>query len=117
MVKAFHKSLACLLTCRMSLKHTLLLFVFGFLGLSTALSQNSSNKGTDFWVGFMNHRDSQSAGMYLYITSDSNTTGKVEIPGENWSTTFSVTANQMTLVQVPTNKAYVSCSDCVQDRG
>lgn len=117
MVKAFHNHLTCCLASRMSLKHALLLFIFGLVGFSAALSQNSSNKGTDFWVGFMNHRDGQSAGMYLYITSDSNTSGKVEIPGENWSTTFNVTANQMTLVQVPTNKAYVSCSDCVQDRG
>ena len=109
MVKAFHNHLTCCLASRMSLKHALLLFIFGLVGFSTALSQNSSNKGTDFWVGFMNHRDGQSAGMYLYITSDSNTSGKVEIPGENWSTTFNVTANQMTLVQVPTNKAYVSC--------
>lgn len=96
---------------------TLLLFSFLVSIGASASAQNSSNKGTDFWVGFMNHRNGTSASMYLYITSDSNTTGTVSIPGQSWSKSFTVTANSMTLVQIPTSTAYVSCSDCVQDRG
>jgi gliding motility-associated-like protein len=80
-------------------------------------SQNSSNKGTDFWIGFMDHIDGASAKMVLYITSDSSTTGTVSIPGQNWSKNFSVTANTMTLVDVPSNSAYVGCSDCIQSKG
>lgn len=91
-----------------------MVLIAGITGQSAA--QTSSNKGTEFWVGFMAH-SSSSAGMYLYITSDSSTTGTVSIPGKNWSTTFSVTANNMTLVTVPTNLAYVDCSDCVRDQG
>lgn len=96
------------------------LLFFLLIGLSfsqSVFAQNSSNKGTDFWVGFMNHRDQTSADMFLYITSDSNTTGTVTIPGQSWSKTFSVTANTMTLVAIPTNTAYVSCSDCIEARG
>ncbi len=93
-------------------------FLLSLIAVNQSVSaQNSSNKGTDFWVGFMNHRNGTSASMYLYITSDSNTTGKVEVPGQSWSTTFSVKANEMTLVQIPTSVAYVSCSDCIQGRG
>lgn len=80
-------------------------------------AQNSSNKGTDFWVGFMAHRNGTSAEMYLYITSDSNTSGTVSIPGQSWSTNFTVTANNMTLVKIPSNTAYVGCSDCIEKRG
>jgi len=79
-------------------------------------AQNSSNKGKEFWVGFMAHYSSR-AGMYLYITADSATTGVVSIPGKNWSKTFSVAANSMTLVQVPSSLAYVGCSDCITKQG
>ena len=82
-----------------------------------SFSQNSSNKGTDFWIGFMDHIDGTGAKMVLYITSDSTTTGTVSIPGQNWSKNFSVTANTMTLVDVPSNSAYVGCSDCIQGKG
>lgn len=93
----------------------LLMLVAGIT--SSLFAQNSSsNKGTEFWVGFMAH-SSSSAGMYLYITSDSSTSGTVSIPGQNWSKSFTVTANNMTLVQVPTNLAYVDCSDCIRDQG
>jgi gliding motility-associated-like protein len=92
-----------------------LLLVTPFFNLESS-AQNSSNKGTEFWVGFMAHYSS-SASMYLYITGDSTTTGTVSIPGKSWSKTFSVTANTMTLVQVPSNLAYVGCSDCITGQG
>lgn len=88
--------------------------VLSFLQLN---AQESSNKGTEFYVGFMDHIDGSNASLDLYITSDSNTTGTVSIPGQSWSTTFSVTANQMTLVSVPSASAHVNCGDCKQDRG
>lgn len=80
-------------------------------------AQETSNKGTLFWVGFMDHIDGAGADMDLYITSDSNTTGTVSVPGQAWSTTFTITANQMTLVPVPSNSAYMSCSDCKENKG
>jgi len=95
---------------------TLFLYLLVLAPMSL-FAQNSSNKGTDFWIGFPAHGDGNKADMYLYITGDSNTTGVVSIPGQSWSTSFSVTANNMTLVSVPTSSAYVSCSDCIEDRG
>jgi gliding motility-associated-like protein len=121
MVKAFPNMHVMTLVKRITSKPRTLISVLAVLlclvSSDIAQAQNSSNKGTDFWVGFMNHRNGTSASMYLYITADSNTSGTVSVPGQSWSTTFSITANQMTLVQIPTNTAYVSCSDCIQDRG
>ena len=82
-----------------------------------AFSQDNSNKGTDFWLGFMDHIEGNDANMYLYITSDTNATGTVSIPGQSWSTTYSVTKNSMTLVTVPTDKSRVACSDCTESKG
>jgi len=94
------------------------IFLFFLLPFSFTLQgQVTSNKGKLFWVGFMDHIDGSGADMDLYITSDSNTNGTVSIPGENWSTNFTITANQMTLVSVPSNKAHMSCSDCKKDKG
>ncbi|MEZ4844273.1 MAG: PKD domain-containing protein [Bacteroidia bacterium] len=108
--------------CRMVMskgKHLLKLLVLATLFLTnlSVNAQSNSNKGKDFWVGFMAHRDGTSAGMYLYITSDSNTSGTVSIPGKSWSTTFTVTANAMTLVAIPSSQAYVGCSDCITGQG
>jgi gliding motility-associated-like protein len=84
---------------------------------ATVFSQNSSNKGTDFWIGFPAHGDGTRADMFLYVTGDSSTTGTVSIPGQSWSTNFTITANAMTLISVPTSRAYVSCDDCIEARG
>ena len=64
----------------------------------------------------MKHIDDTRAGMSLYITSDSSTTGTVSIPGQNWSTNFTVTANKITVVNVDVPKAYFSCSDCIASK-
>ena len=63
-----------------------------------------SNKGRDFWLGYGNHVRGYSTNtqqMAVYITSDVNTTGQVEIPGLNYSKSFSVTANSITVVDIP----------------
>jgi len=80
-------------------------------------SQNTTNRGKDFWIGYMDHRDGTGSRMVLYITSDSSTTGTVSVPGANWSKTFSVTANSMTLVDVPPTSAMVLCTDCIENKG
>jgi gliding motility-associated-like protein len=69
-----------------------------------AHSQDYSNKGKEFWIGYGNHvrmYQGNSQQMVLYITSDVNTTGTVQIPGLSWSTSFNVTANQITTVSIP----------------
>ncbi|MBT8327904.1 MAG: PKD domain-containing protein, partial [Bacteroidia bacterium] len=61
----------------------------------------------------MAHIEGTDAVMSLYITSDSNTSGTVSVPGQTWSSNFTVTANNLTVVTIPSNVAYSGCSDCV----
>ena len=96
---------------------TLIAFTSLMINPLSSIAQTKSNKGTDFWLGFMKHNEDTRAGMSLYITSDSNTSGTVSIPGQNWSTTFNVTANNLTVVNVDVPKAYMSCADCIEARG
>jgi len=91
-----------------------MLLLAGFILSSTiAEAQSKSNKGTEFWLGFMFHYEGSSAGHSLYITSDSNTSGTVSVPGASWSSNFTVTANNLTVVTIPASVAYNGCSDCI----
>ena len=104
------------------------LFILLFFCFSThILSQSLSNKGKEFWVGYGSHvamyepdripipntnltQPNPNAGqplssggeqnMVLYFTSDRNATVTVEIPGLNWTRTYTVTANQVTTSEV-----------------
>jgi gliding motility-associated-like protein len=78
----------------------------------TLLGQDFSNKGKDFWIGYGNHVrmfNASSPGQYekmqLYITSDMNTTGKIEIGSVGFSQSYSVTANQITTIDIPRSAA------------
>lgn len=68
-------------------------------------SQGSTSKGTEFWTAYMD--DSNPPGtdggsvMYLYITSNVNTTGTVALQDGSFTQTFAVTANQITTITVP----------------
>ncbi len=72
-----------------------------------ANSQDFSNKGKDFWLGYGYHvrmvsttgspqSNGGSQDMILYFTSDVNSSVTVEIPGVGYSRTYSVIANQVT---------------------
>jgi streptogramin lyase len=73
----------------------------------TTTTKDSS--GTDFWVAFISNL-STSGNRYLYITGDTDTTGTVTIPGVSTPTSFSVTAGQVTTVNVPTSAGIPSSS-------
>ncbi|MFT3935382.1 MAG: PKD domain-containing protein [Chitinophagaceae bacterium] len=72
-------------------------------------AQDFTNKGNDFWVGYGNHvrmfriinASNPAEQMQLYITSDVSTPGKVDIPGIGFSMPFTVTANQITTIDIP----------------
>lgn len=81
------------------------------------LSQDFSNRGTDFWVGYMGHIDGTGSKFKLYITSDVSTSGTISVPLQGWSVAFSVVPNIITIVQVPSATAYIGCSDCLEQRG
>ena len=86
-----------------SMRKVLMLLLL-FIAALPVFSQDFSNKGKEFWLGYGNHVrmfQGNTQQMVLYITSDVNTSGIVEIPGLSFSTPFTVTANQITTVNIP----------------
>lgn len=73
-----------------------LLLTLIFIGaVSFLYGQDFSNKGKDFWIAYPSHIDGLSSVMGIYITSDVNTNGTIQV-GPSSTITFSVTANQVT---------------------
>jgi hypothetical protein len=66
---------------------------------SIALAQ--SNEGTRFHLAFLEHIDIGRNNMVVMITSKYNTSGTVEMPLLGWKQSFSVIANQVTLITLP----------------
>lgn len=109
------------------MKKLLLLAILFICIVVNTKSQILSNKGKEFWVGYGSHvamyeperinipgtnqtQPNPNAGkplttggdqnMVLYFTSDRNATVTVEIPGLNWTRTYTVTANQVTTTDI-----------------
>lgn len=95
----------------------IVLIVFGlFAGLSlSASAQNTSNKGTDFWVAYAGHIDAKVSRMTLFLSSDVNTTYQVEANGQTVSA-GSISANVITPVFVDPNivDVHIASSDVVE---
>jgi gliding motility-associated-like protein len=89
------------------------LFIF-LLSCAPLLSQSS--EGTDFWFGFMEHRDNGVNTKVVMITSKTNTAGTVSVPLQNFSEDFTVEANQVKLITLPTFTE-VEGSEFIQDKG
>ena len=67
-------------------------------------AQGSTSKGTEFWTAFMFHADAPPAStMVLYITSDVSTTGAVQFTNGAATQNFTVTANQVTILKMPSS--------------
>ncbi|MCB0651053.1 MAG: gliding motility-associated C-terminal domain-containing protein [Saprospiraceae bacterium] len=95
----------------MEKKYLITLIIAGInLFLATGPLRAQTNEGTDFWFGFMQHRDNQNTKVVM-ITSKYNTTGTVSLPLENWSTSFSVIANTVTLVSLPNSAEVISSEE------
>lgn len=68
-------------------------------------SQDFTNKGKEFWLGYGNHQQmyadrSAYPGMDVYVTSDVNTEVTLELPGLGISQTYTVNANQLTQITI-----------------
>ena len=107
------------------MKKVLPLISFLFVLINQGNSQDFSNKGRDFWIGYGNHvrmfdprlvppsTNCYSSGntqncpekMQVYITSDVNTSGSVDITAIGFSQSFTVTANQITTIDIPRSAA------------
>jgi gliding motility-associated-like protein len=87
------------------LKRAFYTIVIPLLLLVGGNAYSQSNKGTEFWTAFMAHNNginnNRGSNMVLYITSDVSTTGSVEVGGTLLQN-FSVTANQVTFIDIPT---------------
>ncbi len=69
-------------------------FLALILSTSAIFSQNYSNKGKEFWIAYTSHIDGTQSLMAIYITSDQNATGNIQVG--TISIPFTVTANQVT---------------------
>src|SRR5215813_14063889 len=87
------------------------LVFLAFLSLlfNKVFSQDFTNKGKDFWIGYGNHvrmvQGSPAEKMQLYITSDVNTSGNVAIPSVGFNQAFTIGANQITTIDIPRSAA------------
>jgi len=79
-----------------------------------AQAQNKDSKGKDFWLMFDGNLGTPT--LTLFITSNVNTSGTVEIPGLSFSQTFNVQANKVTSVVVPAASA-THTSNVVDNKG
>lgn len=104
---------------RSLLKVALLSTFFWLLNLNSVSAQNSSNKGTDFWLAYGNHVRGYSPvigqEMIVYITSDVNTTGTLSVGGVNIP--FTITANAITNVNIPQTAYLGNTEGKITDKG
>ncbi len=87
-----------------------------------AAAQNTSNKGRDFWIGYMAHIENEVVNpqngvsrMNLYVTSDVNTTVSVTV-GSGAATSYEVKANLVTVISVSPTLAYVGSSEVIEKK-
>src|SRR5262245_20124458 len=85
--------------------------IFSLLAVNRSYSQDFSNKGKEFWLCFPSHVPSSGlAQMALFITSDRNSKGTITVNG--FSTSFTVTANQITgPINIPYANANISSAE------
>ncbi|MBS1551707.1 MAG: T9SS type A sorting domain-containing protein [Bacteroidetes bacterium] len=91
----------------------ILLAVFGFISIANAAPDT---KGTDFWLMFNYNDLGGSQTLSIFITSDVNTSGTVDVPGIGFTSPFNVAANTVTTVVIP-NSAVISSNDIVENKG
>ena len=106
---------------RFNLKRIFTLYFFIVMLLLTlmglqATAQNTSNSGTNFWVGYTAHIDGTKSQLSLYLTSTVNTTATVSIPLLGISNNYAITANNVTIVDV-SSAAYVGTSEVIEAKG
>lgn len=95
-----------------------LIFIMAILslgGLALTASAQADSAGKEFVLVYTDNFN-DGPGSAIYITSAVNTSGKVEIPGIGFSQAFSVTADTITTIDIPTT-AEVQGSDNIENKG
>ncbi|GEO05309.1 hypothetical protein AAE02nite_29730 [Adhaeribacter aerolatus] len=90
--------------------------LLSFFHSTPVYSQNSSSKGTDFWVAYTGHIDNVLSRMFLYLTAEEATTASITIGG-GAPQQVNVAANTVTVVPIDGNRAYVGSSEVVERKG
>ncbi|RZK61727.1 MAG: hypothetical protein EOO85_33100, partial [Pedobacter sp.] len=93
-------------------KFLLAALVLFFFGKIVAFAQSTSNKGTDFWIGYAGHIDGLVSRMTLFLSSDVNTTYQVT-SGGSVIASGNIIANVVTPVFINPNQhnVYIATSD------
>ena len=78
--------------------------LLSFFNSTPLYSQNSSSKGTDFWVAYTGHIDNVLSRMFLYLTAEEATTATITIGG-GAPQRVNVAANTVTVVPIDGNRA------------
>ncbi len=85
----------------------LLLTFLAFINIINAFSQDFSNKGKDFWVGYGYHQimtNGNGQEMVLYFATDQATTITITIPGTGYTQTLTSGATPTVLTSAPIPK-------------
>jgi uncharacterized repeat protein (TIGR01451 family) len=94
-----------------------ILLLLAVLCLPTTAFAQLDTLGTDFWLTFPgNHADDDLSALSLFITSNSDTSGTVSIPGLSFSQPFTVNAGTITTIVIPLG-AELETSDVVGNLG
>jgi RHS repeat-associated protein len=82
------------------------------------LGPTRTNKGMDFWLAFPGNLSPPEGPQLItmFIASETNTSGIFSIPGLGISQSFTVTAGQITAINVPLN-AQLDSTDTVEHKG
>ena len=80
-----------------------------------SFSQNTTTQGKEFWLSFMHNgfKDHSSGGWVInqvLISAKRDCSGTVSNPLSGWSQSFSVSANNITTVEIPSEQGYHSGS-------
>lgn len=96
----------------------LVLFFFFAQNNSTALfAQNVSTEGKDFWLGFMENHETHQIDLEIFISSTDTSSGIVEMPYYNWSSSFTAYPGITAKVTVPTSYAMNKGSGSISSKG
>lgn len=87
--------------------------VIGSLSTHRASAQ-TTNQGTDFYLGFMQNLGTSN--LRLFLTGNTATTGTVEVPGIAFTQAYSVTPGAITTVVVPATAASQT-SNVIDNKG
>lgn len=94
----------------------ILVFLMTFLSVFEAFSQNTSNKGTEFWVAYASNADGKNSRLSLFLTSTTNAIVNITAGGKALAP-INLIAGQAFPVVIDPNiypNAYISGSDAVQ---